>query len=92
MGLDSNIYLVGTYEPRHIGTAMRNFLETHRGNTIKVDKRHYRITIDGKEYYFLPWRSYDRWCLGRTYWWGDKLYHSDYVVEEKVHEDRIDRC
>lgn len=85
MGLKTNKYLMGIYEPRYINEAMRDFLKIHRGNTIKVDRRKFCITIDGKEYYFLTPGVYDAWCIGRTYYYGDKLYRSGKVVNHEYY-------
>ena len=40
------------------------------------------MTLDkvGNKHYFMTFDKYERWCLGRTYMLGDKMYHSDMEI------------
>ncbi len=88
MGLDSNIYLVGIYMPRHINIAMSYFVEEHTGKDMKVDRHRQCITMDGNEYHFVSDGRYEMWIKGKTYWHDGKLYHSGYEVREHDRETK----
>lgn len=53
----------------------------------KVDKRELTIYLkSGDVIIFMPESDYPRWCKGKVYKWGSKVYRSGYEVES-VKED-----
>lgn len=37
---------------------------------------HMTLDSGGNRHYFMTFDMYSRWCLGRTYMWEGKMYHS----------------
>ncbi len=77
------VVLVRDY--REASNGVRDFLNllTEKGleSTVHRTKHDAVIFIDGREVHFVPKYKYHEWCKGRTYWLGDRVYHSGYEVK-----------
>lgn len=63
----------------------QDFLKEN-GTLVKTIIKKYPIEIflkNGEHIYVMTFKTYDMWCLGRTYrhYGGKDIYHSGYLIE-----------
>lgn len=72
------VYLNLSYDFREAQTKMRDFLEHLReqGIEYRANGNQRIVKIEGKEIHFIIGEEYERWCLGRTYYFNGRKYKS----------------
>ncbi|MBP5420853.1 MAG: hypothetical protein J6Y78_00270 [Paludibacteraceae bacterium] len=57
-------------------------LRGYENNVIKIDWNKLYVTLkNGDTHYFMSSYKYSQWCKGRTYFIGNKQYHSGYEMK-----------
>lgn len=62
-----------------------DFCDAHNDEIVKVFRDNSTLIVmlkNGEEHYFMSDSLYSNWCLGRTYLWGEELYHSGVYMRE----------
>ena len=83
-------FVIVCYNSTNAHDAWMRFIREYKKDDniqIKTHNRNceFSVELDGKDtYYFLSDYIYSKWCKGRTYAMGTKVYHSGYVVRDFI--------
>ena len=67
----------------------QDFCDENKNVIVKTERKGgimAAVLANGEEHYFMPDAFYNNWCRGRTYIWGNELYHSGLPVHTSKRE------